>query len=96
MLANLGLVRSTWLKNEESETPLFLACARGHYDVAKLLIADGAEVMARDAPLHKAAAEGHLGVIKLLLEKVLKSMQLVTGIRNGHHSIKHLWEDSIR
>jgi ankyrin repeat protein len=67
---DLGTVHS---KNEESETPLLLACARGHYDVAKLLIADGAEVMARDSggetPLHKAAAEGHLGVIKLLLEK---------------------------
>jgi ankyrin repeat protein len=66
----LGTVRS---QNEESETPLLLACARGHVDVAKLLIANGAEVMARDyygeTPLHKAAAAGHKGVIKLLLEK---------------------------
>jgi ankyrin repeat protein len=66
----LGTVHS---ENEEGLTPLPIACMRGHSAVASLIIAEGADVMAKDScgetPLHKAASEGHLEVAKLLLER---------------------------
>jgi ankyrin repeat protein len=70
---DLGTVHS---ENEEGLTPLPLACMRGHSDVASLILADGADVMATGnggkTSLHKAASEGHLGVAKLLLERDAK------------------------
>ncbi|PKU33493.1 ankyrin repeat domain-containing protein 11 [Limosa lapponica baueri] len=52
-------------------TALHEACNRGYYDVAKQLLAAGAEVNTKglddDTPLHDAANNGHFKVVKLLL-----------------------------
>lgn len=47
-------------------TPLHEACNLGYYDVAKVLIAAGAEVNTQglddDTPLHDASSSGHTDV----------------------------------
>ena len=52
-------------------TPLHLAAISGHKKVAELLLANKAEVNAKDktgqTPLHRAAANGHKDVVELLL-----------------------------
>ncbi|KAJ8271333.1 hypothetical protein COCON_G00101920 [Conger conger] len=52
-------------------TALHEACNRGYYDVAKQLLAAGAEVNTKglddDTPLHDASNNGHFKVVKLLL-----------------------------
>ena len=66
---NPALVSS---KDTNGFTPLLLAAGWGHKDVAVLLLANQAEINAREAgsgwtPLHAAAANGHKDVVKLLL-----------------------------
>ncbi len=52
------------------ESPLMMASLKGHLDVAKRLIAAGADVNKTGwTPLHYAATNGHIDVIKLLLEE---------------------------
>lgn len=52
-------------------TPLHEACNLGYYDVAKVLIAAGAEVNTQglddDTPLHDASSSGHKDVRALFL-----------------------------
>uniref|UniRef100_A0A803V3D9 Ankyrin repeat domain 12 n=1 Tax=Ficedula albicollis TaxID=59894 RepID=A0A803V3D9_FICAL len=52
-------------------TPLHEACNVGYYDVAKVLIAAGADVNTQglddDTPLHDSASSGHRNIVKLLL-----------------------------
>eukprot|EP00434_Breviolum_minutum_P025449 symbB.v1.2.022488.t1/scaffold1997.1/size93120/1 len=54
------------------ETPLHWAAAKGHRDVVQLLVEEKAEIESRCAvyrtPLHLAAEEGHRDVVQLLLE----------------------------
>lgn len=54
-------------------TPLHCACANGHYEVAKYLIDNGADLESSgeyDAtPFMWAAAAGHLDICKLLFER---------------------------
>jgi ankyrin repeat protein len=54
-------------------TPLASAAAAKRIDIARVLIANGANVNAKAAndfsPLHDAAANGNLDLVKLLLEK---------------------------
>jgi ankyrin repeat protein len=58
-------------KDDRGSTPLHLAAASGHKDVAELLIAAKADVNARDdngsTPLHSAVQEDHKDVAELLL-----------------------------
>ncbi len=58
-------------KDGNGATPLHLAAARGHKDVAELLLAHGADVSAKnnvgDTPLELAAAKDHADVVELLL-----------------------------
>lgn len=76
-LTNGGLFRSVQLKGDSSKvclcflsspgwTPLHEACNLGYYDVAKVLIAAGAEVNTQglddDTPLHDASSSGHKDV----------------------------------
>ena len=57
--------------NKDGRTPLHWASENGHLEVAKLLLANNANVDAADkdgrTPLHFACQNGHLEVAKLLL-----------------------------
>lgn len=57
--------------DQDGWTPLHYACDRGHVEVAKLLLEEGANVNARDearrTPLHLAALSGRVEVVQLLL-----------------------------
>lgn len=65
-------------------TALHEACNRGYYDVAKQLLAAGAEVNTKglddDTPLHDASNNGHLKVstseqmfqVKIYFKKILR------------------------
>jgi ankyrin repeat protein len=51
------------------ESPLMMACLKGHLEMVKKLIARDADVNKPGwTPLHYAATSGHLAVIELLLE----------------------------
>lgn len=57
-------------RSPKDESPLMLAALRGHLELAKKLIARGADVNKPGwAPLHYAATGGHLGLMRLLLEE---------------------------
>ncbi|PLB53433.1 ankyrin, partial [Aspergillus steynii IBT 23096] len=53
------------------ETALHLAARTGHYNIAELLVKEGANLEARDndgwVPLYGAAIEGHTHIVELLL-----------------------------
>lgn len=82
-LTDRVVFRSVELKGDSSNvcflsspgwTPLHEACNLGYYDVAKVLIAAGAEVNTQglddDTPLHDASSSGHKDVrvpIKIVL-----------------------------
>ena len=60
-------------KNDDGETPLFIASQGGYYDIVILLINCGAKLDSTDrcgeTPLHSARFGGHNSVVKVLLEK---------------------------
>ena len=64
-----------WLiaTDQTGNTPLHLAAKRGHVDMVKYLITDGASVgnqnSEKDIPLHLAALHDHLAVVKCLVAK---------------------------
>ena len=75
---NLPLVQTLVLKNKAMVdhigwTPLHYACAKGHFDVAQFLIANGATVDApsvgNTTPLMMAVQSGNEQLVKLLLDK---------------------------
>lgn len=54
--------------------PLYIACARGHWEAAKLLLENGAVAFTpvgpnAETPLHISAQENHLDCVKLLLQQ---------------------------
>ena len=57
----------------EGNTPLHLACQKGHVETAKCLLGFGADVMDGEnqwdihSPLHLAATNGHMTVVELLV-----------------------------
>ena len=57
-------------KNDNGATALHHAALMGHFKIAQLLIADGADLQARDhqgrTPLMVARASGHDNVVKLI------------------------------
>ncbi|MDO5288784.1 MAG: ankyrin repeat domain-containing protein [Pseudomonadota bacterium] len=56
-------------RNASDESPLMMAALKGQLELARLLIAKGADVNKPGwAPLHYAATGGHLDLIHLLLE----------------------------
>ncbi|XP_074432744.1 ankyrin repeat domain-containing protein 12 isoform X2 [Larus michahellis] len=65
------LMQMTARDNSPGWTPLHEACNVGYYDVAKVLIAAGADVNTQglddDTPLHDSASSGHRNIVKLLL-----------------------------
>ena len=57
-------------RNASDESPLMMAALKGELDLAKRLIAKGADVNKPGwTPLHYAATGGHLDMIRLLLEE---------------------------
>jgi uncharacterized protein len=56
-------------RTAQDESPLMMAALKGHLDIAKKLIARGADVNKTGwTPLHYAATNGHLDMIRMLLE----------------------------
>ena len=59
------------LQNDKNETPLFIASARGHHDIVKILLTHGADTSLSDSSgntaLHVAAISGHVQVVKQVL-----------------------------
>lgn len=59
-------------ENENSNTPLHLACLEGHTEVVRLLLEMGADVEARNSslwtPLDCASARGHVLCVSQLLD----------------------------
>jgi hypothetical protein len=54
----------------QDESPLMMACLRGQADMARKLIARGADVNKTGwTPLHYAATNGHLAIIQMLLDE---------------------------
>ncbi|MCK4935754.1 MAG: ankyrin repeat domain-containing protein [Elusimicrobiales bacterium] len=53
-------------------TPLHIACFKGHLEIVKLLLENGAAINAKDeknpTPLHVASIQGHTKIAKLLIE----------------------------
>ena len=57
-------------RSPKDESPLMIAALKGHTDLARKLIARGADVNKPGwAPLHYAATNGHLAMIELLLDQ---------------------------
>ncbi|KAG2453016.1 hypothetical protein HYH02_002352 [Chlamydomonas schloesseri] len=71
VLLDGGASRQACMSEEEKDSALHVAAARGDARVAELLVEGGADTAARDAagctPLTVAAREGHLEVVQLLL-----------------------------
>ncbi|MBI2770748.1 MAG: ankyrin repeat domain-containing protein [Burkholderiales bacterium] len=56
-------------RTPQDESPLMIAALKGHLDLARKLVARGADVNKTGwTPLHYAATNGHLAIIDLLLE----------------------------
>ncbi len=58
------------IRTPEDESPLMMACLKGHIELVKKLISRDADVNKTGwAPLHYAATGGHTAIIELLLEQ---------------------------
>ena len=58
------------IRTRQDESPLMMACLKGHLEMARKLIARDADVNKTGwTPLHYAATSGHVGIIELLLEQ---------------------------
>ncbi len=76
-------------------TALSYACDRGHLEVVKLLVENGADLNVRDtfygaSPLSWAASKGHADLVRYLLDKGAdagKDAALRMGISGGHTDI---------
>ena len=72
---------------QRGQTVLHWAARKGHYDVAKLLIARGANISVHDnmidTPLHAASFESHTNVVKLLLDAGVDANMLGQGGRTA-------------
>jgi ankyrin repeat protein len=83
-------------RNENQQTPLFLASRGGRLEVAKFLLKAGAESMHLDclerSSLHGASGNGHYEVTKLLLDKAdvdAKDVRRWTPLHMASNTGKH-------
>jgi hypothetical protein len=57
-------------RTPQDESPLMMACLRGHAEVARQLVARGADVNKIGwTPLHYAATNGHVQIMQMLLDE---------------------------
>ena len=58
------------VRNPNDETPLMMACLKGQADMARRLVARGADVNKTGwTPLHYAATGGHVEIMRMLLDQ---------------------------
>ncbi|MFH8386526.1 ankyrin repeat domain-containing protein [Kitasatospora sp. NPDC018058] len=88
----------------DAHTPLLVACRDGHEDIARELVAVGADVNATEptfgaVPLHKAVYNGHAGITALLVAAPGTDLDF-QGITNGytplHDALWHGYEECAR
>ncbi|WP_240167849.1 ankyrin repeat domain-containing protein [Streptomyces noursei] len=88
----------------DGHTPLLVACRDGHEEIARELIAAGADVNATEptfgaVPLHKAVYNGHAGITALLVGVPGIDLDF-QGITNGytplHDALWHGYEECAR
>ena len=94
----------TELHTQHTQIQLYIACAEGQVDAARLLLDKGADVNQayKDGatPLHLACSRGHLDVARLLLEKGASVCACYNGEtpldvakRRQHHRVVALLEE---
>ena len=91
--------------DEDGQTPLLIACQKGHVDAVRLVLEKGAEVDQAEkkygaTPLFVACGHGHVDAARLLLDKgadVTRTTRDGTPLSiakyNGHSSIVALLEE---
>ncbi|WBP85151.1 ankyrin repeat domain-containing protein [Kitasatospora cathayae] len=88
----------------DAHTPLLVACRDGHQEIARALLAAGADVNAIEptfgaVPLHKAVYNGHAGITALLAATPGTDLDF-QGITNGytplHDALWHGYEECAR
>jgi ankyrin repeat protein/ketosteroid isomerase-like protein len=88
----------------DAHTPLLVAARDGHEEIARLLLAAGADVNATEptfgaVPLHKAVYNGHVGLTRLIAGHPGVNLDF-QGATNGytplHDAIWHGYEDCAR
>jgi hypothetical protein len=82
------------VKDVNGETPLHWAAWKGHIEIARLLLQNGAEVNVKNnggiTPLHCAAEHGHVDILHLLVENGADlEAQDVDGERALHWAVLH-------
>jgi len=94
---NLG-IDAIQISNAKGQSVLHLAAEDGHIDIVQALIANGAEIEAKDryrrTPLMYAAKYGHIAVVKTLIENGAKeakdryrSTPLMFAVEYGHIAV---------
>ena len=57
-------------RTPRDETPLMIACLKGHLEIARMLVARGADVNKTGwTPLHYASSGGHVALIQMLVDE---------------------------
>ena len=74
------------LKNDNNQTPLYLAAEKGDLEAVLALLKEKADPnkanLSRLTPLHLAAQNGHLAVVRALLAIAFSGLYIA--VRNGH------------
>ena len=83
LISTLEYVRNINFADDQKETALHKAAAKGHHDVVQLLLSRGASIEAMDignrTPLHCAVSNGHTNIVELLLSKEASIEAMVEG-----------------